>query len=341
MKTGQIKLVCYVLALILVGLGAKDVYAYIQAKKVNVHTGVEETVTKALSDVEHIKPKRTGIVSYEDVKVGYHQFDWTGKPPPKVVTNKNEGPVKPVIVSVDTLISVLMLRYDTDNPEDSVASIVYKSTAQVDDSRIKTEGQDLRKGDTLAAPNDWATVVGITVEGIEFSFSEEGRENEVVGPDFNAEAVIYLTDAAGAIRPSKDGRRIIQRAPGAGGKRFRDETYERRPGQFRIGYEDQQAIAENYPTLISSEIRHRRHRDPKTGRFDGIEIQSVTPGGLASRHGAQQGDIIRSINGHPVTSVAEAVSFVRDNKDKYDVWEVEIENQGRVRTVTYESPPDN
>ena len=59
-----------------------------------------------------------------------------------------------------------------------------------------------------------------------------------------------------------------------------------------------------------------------------------------SEHGGQDGDIIKSINGHPVTSTAEAITYVKNNEDKYNVWEVVVENKGKSRTVTYESPQD-
>jgi len=47
--------------------------------------------------------------------------------------------------------------------------------------------------------------------------------------------------------------------------------------------------------------------------------------------------VIKSINGQPVNSVQEAISFVKVNKDKYSTWEVVVENKGKQRTVTYES----
>ena len=81
------------------------------------------------------------------------------------------------------------------------------------------------------------------------------------------------------------------------------------------------------------------HRDPRTGKFDGIEIQSVQAGGIAARHGAKEGDIIKSINGHPVTSSSEAITFVKNNQESTSTWIVVVENKGRERTVTYESPP--
>ena len=49
--------------------------------------------------------------------------------------------------------------------------------------------------------------------------------------------------------------------------------------------------------------------------------------------------MIKSINGTPVTQLSEAITFVKNNKDKYSTWEVVVENRGQTRTVIYETPP--
>jgi S1-C subfamily serine protease len=59
---------------------------------------------------------------------------------------------------------------------------------------------------------------------------------------------------------------------------------------------------------------------------------------MAERHGAQAGDVIKSINGHTVNSTQEAITYVKTNSNKYTTWEVVIENKGKTRTVTYQSP---
>ena len=85
-------------------------------------------------------------------------------------------------------------------------------------------------------------------------------------------------------------------------------------------------------------MRYRQWRDPSTGKYAGVELTEVQPGSLAAAHGAETGDVIKSINGHPVTSVQEAVSYVKNNSETTSVWEVVVVNQGKERTVIYESP---
>ncbi len=45
-----------------------------------------------------------------------------------------------------------------------------------------------------------------------------------------------------------------------------------------------------------------------------------------------------SINGSSVSSKQEAIQFVKNNSERYGVWEVQVMNLGRVRTEVYHSP---
>ena len=39
-----------------------------------------------------------------------------------------------------------------------------------------------------------------------------------------------------------------------------------------------------------------------------------------------------------MNTVQEALSWAKQNKDKYDVWEVEIESKGKTKIITYKVP---
>ncbi|MDE0897356.1 MAG: PDZ domain-containing protein, partial [Planctomycetota bacterium] len=73
---------------------------------------------------------------------------------------------------------------------------------------------------------------------------------------------------------------------------------------------------------------------------DGIEITKVPAGSMAAKHGAKEGDIIKSVNGHPVTTTQEAIKYAQNNAEKYTTWEILVENQGVERTVYYEVPEE-
>lgn len=338
MSTGQIKFLCWIAALGLAGYLGYNIYEFWRTNE-PWQQGLRDTeaMRNALENIEKREVIKANIVKYSDVRLAFHDFDWTGEPPkekPKAVVD-DKPKVKPKIPVAD-LIVVQLLQVDTELSENSSAFIIYKTGKVMPSADLLQYGQLLRVGDTLYEPHDWAKVHEITRDGVVFSF-EDGRDNETVAPGNTSESLITYTDPDGVIRP-KPGTGVVVSRPGPAF--VPKQTYERRPNEFRIGTEDRDDIAENYASILSRDVRHRRHRDPKTGRYDGIEIQSVTAGSIAARHGAQSGDVIKSINGHPVTSVAEAITFVKNNKDKYTSWEVEIENQGKVRTVTYESPPE-
>jgi C-terminal processing protease CtpA/Prc len=111
--------------------------------------------------------------------------------------------------------------------------------------------------------------------------------------------------------------------------------------RFRLGTEDVKEFGDRYTEILGREVETSRHQDPRTGKYDGIEIKSVKEGSIAARHGAQEGDVIKSINGHPVNSTQEAINFVKVNSNNYTTWEIVVENHGKTRTVTYESSNGN
>jgi hypothetical protein len=62
-------------------------------------------------------------------------------------------------------------------------------------------------------------------------------------------------------------------------------------------------------------------------------IEVDTP--LAANHGINIEDIIRSINGKPMTSKEDIVAYLRGEGKGLDRYEVVVEHQGKPRTVTY------
>ncbi|MEM8711666.1 MAG: PDZ domain-containing protein, partial [Planctomycetota bacterium] len=88
--------------------------------------------------------------------------------------------------------------------------------------------------------------------------------------------------------------------------------------------------------ILSRDISSSTHYED--GKRAGIKIESVKADSIAAQHGMQQGDIIKSINGYPVNSKQEAISFAKKNADRYKIWQIEVENMGRVRTEVYHSP---
>ena len=76
----------------------------------------------------------------------------------------------------------------------------------------------------------------------------------------------------------------------------------------------------------------------RDGRANGIKITRIAKDSFALQLGLQTGDIVKSINGHPVNSKQEAIAFVKKNGSRYSIWQVAIENLGRTRIEVYHSP---
>ena len=267
-------------------------------------------------------------VGYGEVVLAFHELDWTGAPPPVPVTTTSSGSAPPPPPAASELLRILMVRLDEADPAGHRVFLEYTSEAGVDLAQ-GFEDQMLGVGDRLLPPHQGVRLVAIELEAVTFGF-EDGRPEERL-----------LLDG---------GTRVIQDAPGASGaseedtrplgpvrRAWPERTVERVSGHFQVGSEDVLVLQRDYATILNGEVRLGRHRDPVTGRYDGIAVHEVAPGSFGARHGLQSGDVLKSLNGHPVTSLAEAKKHIENHKHETSRWEAEIENQGRTRILTFET----
>ncbi|MCA8979685.1 MAG: PDZ domain-containing protein [Planctomycetes bacterium] len=302
----------------------------------------DQPLAKAKLDAKFdSEPIRSSTIHATVITKNFYDLNWTGKPKPVEVKT---GPVAPpptkTTVPVEQLARVLFIQEDSDAPAASRVLIAYKPASKITKFPL---GHSLKVGDTLASPHEYAVVESISASlGVTFRFEvgegEEPRENETLLPAaFKKGVEVAYVGADGEVRRPNPtiAVNVVDKPPPYNPKL----TTPIDTNHFQIGYEDAGLFGQDAAGIIAREVRHRRHRDPRTGKFDGIEIQSVQAGGVAARHGAKEGDIIKSINGHPVTSSSEAITFVKNNQESTSTWIVVVENKGRERTVTYESPP--
>jgi hypothetical protein len=278
------------------------------------------------------------LVSYDDVMRGFQEFNWTGMPPappPSQVDSVDVPDSGPGFTPIGDLLSIQMIKEDTRNSAGSSVYIKYKAASGVIDS--KPADEHLRIGDRLLSPHQYIELVRISVaEGVVFSFDDKDRKEEILSPrEFDPNTEIVKVGPGGVQIPQRQSSIPMARADSVYKP---NKTTQVGEGKFIIGTEDELYISEHFSKILSSDVRHKRHIDPKTGKFDGIELKSVKAGSVAERHGAQAGDIIKSINGHPVTSLNEAVTYAKNNSEKFSTWIIEVENKGKTRTVTYETP---
>ncbi len=340
MSTSQLKLLTWTLA----GLLAAALAGYIAWFVTNletVRTGVTgDDVEKVLNSVEEIVEEADQIISYDRVQNGLIDFNWTGKPPAPPPTKDEEKEKVPQITRttpVKDLIRVLYLQMDEVEPEQSLAMVAYHPKANV--RLTNTYDGVLRVGDKLQSPHTHVTLFDVTPEGAVFSFDDPEREKETLTTDDFAVNHRIVTAVGTAVGATREAPRRIGTSTKRGQPLQRTQIYGDR---VRVGTEDMAYISENYSKILSEEVRTARHRNPRTGKYDGIEIRSLSPDSTIARHGGREGDVVKSINGHPVNSVSDAISYVKQNSSLHKgPWEVEVENLGKTRTVFIDPPSGN
>ncbi|MDP6408010.1 MAG: PDZ domain-containing protein [Planctomycetota bacterium] len=302
-----------------------------------------ENAKDVLTDVDQAEEVEVNLVSAKAVERAFYDLNWTGAPPPPPPPEPEAPePERPRYVPVANLVKVLFTLHDEGHSDRSTVFLVYLPAAGVDGAgggqgATGVGGVSLSVGDRLAAPHTAVRVHAVSALGVTFAFDDAERQFELLSVGaFDPQSVIVRTDEDGIVTPP---RRHIPRVNGRAAWAFQKKTSLVAKDHYALGLEDQLDFGEDFAGILAREVRHRRHRDPRTGRYDGIELTAVEPGGVAARHGAQSGDIIKSINDHPVASSSEAINFVKNNKDNFTTWVVVIENKGKQRVVTYDSPP--
>ncbi len=277
-------------------------------------------------------PVRVALDFAGDINPAIVEFDWTGKPPPppEVVQAAESVNTPAPVIPVEDILEVIMVLSDPLDPGDSFCSLRFSGGS------ISPAEQLFSVGASLPAPHETVSVLNILADGVEFSFADAARPSEVVSLSLRSEG-------AELIRSLGPGDRLVRRSlvgSGSAGAadRLKSLQTERRNGQFYIGSDDAKQFAEGYQQILSQDVKTKtRYVD---GKRSGVELTEVREGSIAARHGAQSGDVVISINGNPVNSQQEAISFAKNNSERYSVWEVEVLRLGRIETVIYHSSND-
>ncbi|MDA1265218.1 MAG: PDZ domain-containing protein [Planctomycetota bacterium] len=278
-------------------------------------------VTRILEEDQERATEVAELVVYDQLKVTFKEMSWTGKPPEKKPDKVDEGPKAPPRQKpISEVVAIIMMRYDTFDPGGSVAEAIYKK---------ERTAATLKVGMALKKPYDYAVVHSIKPEAVIFAFKDPEREFEELATSVPER--IVMVGEGGVQSPRKDplptGK--IDKAGSA-------ETTMPARNLYELGYKDMESFANDYQRILTEDITTATYM--KDGVRAGIEIKSVKADSIAARHGAQAGDILISINGKKVTSEAEAVSYVKDNQDKYTAWEVKVLRFGKEETQMYYSP---
>jgi len=338
MNLSTVKALIWVLSLAVLGYLGYFVYTWAiagQRHELTRTLAPRETMKRVLDDVPEPEPPRVALVDYERVIATFREMNWTGReapPPPPPPEPVVQAPTEVTRPSVANKLRVLYVEVDTDAPADSVAVLFYT------DSQLSSKNPgpfDRKVGENLHGALAAVRVHAVRPEGVEFSTAGfEDMEPELVtlvdayGPG------IVMVGEGGAILPSvtaipQGTVRVVGRP---------DRTLQRRPNTFVLGSQDLEKFEEDHLAILTNEVRHRQYRDPRTGQWSGVQVLDVAPDSIVAQHGVKTGDVIKSINGTPVSSVSQAISYVKNNAELYTVWEVIVENAGKQRTLVFESP---
>ncbi len=347
MNIGQLKVVCWGGAGVLAAGLALYVGFFVRDLDNRRRPPDPTKIVHDLESVESVKAKSADLVAYEDVRRLYlpscdkcrenphcRHLNWTGKPPPPPPEPGTKGePTKAPVVAMSELVKIQYCQVDLSDRKLSRVWLKYRPKAAVQNTAAGG-GYWLKEGDRLAAPHEYARIDKIDSQFVHFAFDDEKRDPEKISPDeFDSHTTIVQVDQDGVIRPKLGGIPKSDAKPWQPARTTAFGT-----NRYMLGIDDMAYANENYPKILSDEVRTGRHQDPRTGKYDGIEIESVTPNSFADRHGAQEGDVIKSINGHPVTSVQEAISYAKMNSNQFTTWEIVVERNGKLQTFYYQSP---
>jgi hypothetical protein len=347
MNIGQIKILSWLGAVLLTGFLSFYVWSFVRQLEQRRRPPEIEKIRAALEENEAPKAKAQDLVAYGDVtrlfllscgncktNPNCHHMNWTGKVIVPVAPEAKLAPTAPVLIPVKDLVRVLMVKVDFSDPKNSTAYLKYTPKSTLTNTG-SPPGYEMHEGDHLSPPHDKILIESINAEGVTFAFEGGGREKETLVPaEFDLKSPIVQVSPNGVVLPTLSSKiKTGKAAP------FNPaHTVPIGKDKYLLGREDMKYLNENYADVLSTQVRWDRHQDPHTGKYDGIELKEVVPGSLAAQHGAQEGDVIKSINGHPVTGVQEAITFAKNNSSKYTTWEIVVDSHGQTKTITYQSP---
>jgi hypothetical protein len=327
------------LASLVVGGGlVYSVYDFLAHKAVLEAEVSDETLSAVLDAVKKPPVEKSDVVEYTSVVKVFQELDWTGKAKPKPEAAQGPGP-KPTTpkVAVANLLKVLAIKVDTGRPEKSLAYVKFTDPKLA----VHTAKDDpiLKPGERLFAPYQDVLVEAITAEGVVFAFDDTAREKETV-PTLASDRAglsVVMVGPEGVILPQTTSR--LEDAAADTPPWRPEQLTQIRKNEWQVGTETIQELDRDYTRILSRDISASTHKNPRTGAADGIKINRVAPNSIPAQAGLSEGEVLKSINGHRVTSVNDAIAYVKANANTTDTWTAVFEKQGREFTRTYRSPP--
>lgn len=339
MNAARIKALLWLVSLSIAGYLGWYVYSFVQIRDA-LRRGVPMEEQEALlGSIPVPEPPKDDIVAYDAIRTVFHQMNWTGEVkaaggPPQ----GSEQPKPKLATPVSELLSVVLIQVDPQNPPTNLAVVRFKDPKL--QMTVKTmEDAVLRPEEKLPAPYEHVQVKRIEVEGVTFAFTDDAeRAEETIAPlpypsdDFG----IVMVGPEGPLEPAKKASDIVRNENYPS---FRPlVTQQVRSNEYLIGTQTAAEVEQDYSRILSQDVSYQPYRNPKTREIEGLRITYVRGDSVVANHGISAGEILKSINGHTVKSVSDAIAYVKQAADTTDTWVALFEKQGKEFTRTYKSP---
>jgi hypothetical protein len=339
MNFAHVKLLSWAAALV-TGLALGwTVFAHLQGRDTRDSAPTRDELRAVLDNVPEPEPPKEDRVDYERVLAAMRKADWTGRPPrtePEVADTGPEPEVEEPPKRASELLEVIHLRVDSGRPERSMCFVRY---VEMQLSMRPDKEAELKEGDSLPVPFAYVRVDEIEPDGVWFAFDDDARDREfLMPPGWDGDEIEIEVLAPGESAQLPDESATIPSYVGS--LELPERTTRIGQNTYLIGEDDREYLEQNFHEMLAQDVRTRRWKNPQTGRYEGIELRSIAAGSVARNFGAREGDVIKSINGHPVSSKPDAIAFVKkESKEKaVEEWNVVVENRGAERTVVIKTP---
>jgi hypothetical protein len=286
----------------------------------------EQTLRATLAGAGPLAVVSARGLAYDTASRVLARVDWTGAER-DTGSERPSPPVVPPVLAVKDLVRVVSINFDAAEPGLSIIQIRFlPASVRAGETAVRYEG------DPLSPSHPEIRVASITPGAVTFTFTDTTRAPERLScATFDARsAIVVLGENEAWIECSRLAGRPPQSVAGSG------LTVALGPNRYVLGPADIRRLADDFAVILGNEVETTQYRDPKSGRYDGIQIRCIQAGSIVERLGIRQGDVVRSINGHPVRTTSEAITYVKANQDKHSTWDVVVENTGKMRTVTYD-----
>jgi type II secretory pathway component PulC len=232
--------------------------------------------------------------------------DLTGeKPKAPEVRPIESAPVTRMVTPLDDVIKIVTISHHTDPRLANVA--IMKKT----DLQPGVERSIFRVGDVIPFANE---AVVLEIHPKEVVFLNGDRQERMRVPD-QPSLVPVIAGGGGSSRPSDAGLRPFA-------------TYvesKRDSGIITIKSGGDRALAREGETVLEGVVFSTTEA-PGGGKA--LKVDKVPPGSLLAQHGVQDGDVLISVDGVPMSTKSEVVDYAKRNQNRSN-FNVVIQRRGR------------